>query len=178
MMTSIKKWSLMTSIKKHIIVLYQYLQYYIPFEGQTDEFKFDTFSDIDECSSSPCVNNATCVDHINMYNCTCDEGYEGTHCQTGRGALLAVRGVELPLFCGINLYHAEGTSGRWNIWRYCFHCRQIQMPETNSWALRQSSSDVFFYQNWLLTYKLRWASAGPPVDTSVDIWTWDNKPTC
>ena len=41
------------------------------------------FPDTDECASDPCMNGATCVDQVNQYACTCDAGYEGTHCETG-----------------------------------------------------------------------------------------------
>ena len=41
------------------------------------------FPDIDECASSPCLNGATCEDEVNYYTCTCDDGYTGTHCETG-----------------------------------------------------------------------------------------------
>ena len=34
-------------------------------------------TDIDECSSDPCENGATCIDLLNMYECSCDDGYTG-----------------------------------------------------------------------------------------------------
>ena len=39
--------------------------------------------DINECASNPCANKATCVDGVNLYRCTCVEGYTGTRCETG-----------------------------------------------------------------------------------------------
>ena len=41
------------------------------------------FSDIDECDSSPCMNGATCTDHIDGFNCSCVAGYTGNMCETG-----------------------------------------------------------------------------------------------
>eukprot|EP00058_Branchiostoma_floridae_P027594 XP_002613085.1 hypothetical protein BRAFLDRAFT_89967 [Branchiostoma floridae] len=38
---------------------------------------------IDECSSSPCLNNAACSDLINSYTCVCTGGYTGEHCEIG-----------------------------------------------------------------------------------------------
>ena len=33
--------------------------------------------DIDECQSNPCVNGATCNDHVAFYNCSCVIGWIG-----------------------------------------------------------------------------------------------------
>ncbi|KAG8124142.1 hypothetical protein E2320_019555, partial [Naja naja] len=38
--------------------------------------------DIDECASAPCLNNGTCVDHINYYKCYCQRGFTGIKCET------------------------------------------------------------------------------------------------
>ena len=41
-------------------------------------------SDIEECSSNPCMNGAKCTDAVNSYTCGCVAGgYTGTHCETG-----------------------------------------------------------------------------------------------
>ena len=39
------------------------------------------FPEIDECSSNPCMNAATCHDAVNAYTCDCHEAYSGDHCQ-------------------------------------------------------------------------------------------------
>lgn len=36
--------------------------------------------DVDECASYPCVNGGTCQDDINMFACSCTEGWTGTLC--------------------------------------------------------------------------------------------------
>jgi hypothetical protein len=41
-----------------------------------------SWTDINECSSSPCRNGATCVDGVNSYTCSCVPGYTGVLCQT------------------------------------------------------------------------------------------------
>ncbi|KAK2172864.1 hypothetical protein NP493_923g00015 [Ridgeia piscesae] len=41
-----------------------------------------TERDIDECASSPCENDATCADAVNLYTCHCVVGYMGTRCET------------------------------------------------------------------------------------------------
>lgn len=35
----------------------------------------------DECSSGPCLNNATCNDEVNGYKCGCLPGFVGVHCE-------------------------------------------------------------------------------------------------
>ena len=49
------------------------------------EYMFEYFfpSDINECSSNPCLNGGTCVDQVNGFNCTCVAGYTGTRCERG-----------------------------------------------------------------------------------------------
>ncbi|XP_072021296.1 echinoidin-like [Amphiura filiformis] len=38
---------------------------------------------INECSSTPCVNGATCTDQVGgVYTCSCVAGYTGIHCET------------------------------------------------------------------------------------------------
>ena len=39
--------------------------------------------DIDECASNPCVNGA-CTDGENRWECACEPGWTGEHCDTGR----------------------------------------------------------------------------------------------
>lgn len=37
--------------------------------------------DLNECDSSPCLNNGTCLDVVNGYFCSCRPGYSGDHCE-------------------------------------------------------------------------------------------------
>lgn len=38
---------------------------------------------MDECESQPCLNNGTCIDLINDYQCNCTDGFNGTNCAVG-----------------------------------------------------------------------------------------------
>uniref|UniRef100_A0A914VZ39 Uncharacterized protein n=1 Tax=Plectus sambesii TaxID=2011161 RepID=A0A914VZ39_9BILA len=38
-------------------------------------------TEIDECDSSPCLNNGVCTDTFNGYNCTCLAAFSGTNCE-------------------------------------------------------------------------------------------------
>ena len=40
--------------------------------------------DINECESRPCMNNGTCIDGLNNYNCQCEAGYTGLNCEIGK----------------------------------------------------------------------------------------------
>ena len=44
---------------------------------------FYVISEVDECSSNPCVNGGTCTDQLNRYTCTCESGFTGNNCETG-----------------------------------------------------------------------------------------------
>ena len=37
-------------------------------------------TDIDECSSNPCLNGGTCTELSNGFSCTCFPGFNGTVC--------------------------------------------------------------------------------------------------
>ena len=37
--------------------------------------------EIDECESSPCLNNASCLDDLNSFTCQCMDGFEGALCE-------------------------------------------------------------------------------------------------
>ena len=45
------------------------------------------FSDVNECSSSPCENNGTCSDLVDRFRCVCVRGFTGTKCETGASSL-------------------------------------------------------------------------------------------
>ena len=36
--------------------------------------------DVDECTTSPCENAATCVDELDGYTCQCTDQWLGTNC--------------------------------------------------------------------------------------------------
>ena len=40
--------------------------------------------DINECKSTPCLNDGLCVDGINSYRCKCKENYVGENCETSK----------------------------------------------------------------------------------------------
>ena len=41
------------------------------------------FTEINECESSPCQHNGTCIDEVNRYSCVCIPGYTGVNCEKG-----------------------------------------------------------------------------------------------
>ena len=47
-------------------------------------------TDMDECQTNACENEATCVDAINGYICQCLSGYRGQFCETEIGMALRI----------------------------------------------------------------------------------------
>ena len=44
-------------------------------------------SDINECESSPCLNNGACTDRINAFSCSCPPGFSGNRCEIGQDSV-------------------------------------------------------------------------------------------
>ncbi|XP_070564050.1 zonadhesin-like [Ptychodera flava] len=42
-------------------------------------------TEIDECSSNPCMNGGTCIDGFDRYDCLCPINYEGQNCESEYG---------------------------------------------------------------------------------------------
>ena len=42
------------------------------------------YTDINECASNPCMNDGTCVDHVDGFTCYCSRGFKGPLCNIGR----------------------------------------------------------------------------------------------
>ena len=68
-----------------VVLQLQYKHRRDQFQVRTTVFHRTAYivSDVDECSSNPCENGATCSDGINEYNCQCAAGYMGANCETG-----------------------------------------------------------------------------------------------
>ena len=41
-------------------------------------------SDINDCEKNGCMNNATCQDGVNSYDCLCRPGFTGDMCETSK----------------------------------------------------------------------------------------------
>lgn len=41
-------------------------------------------TDINECESSPCLNDGTCTEGVNTFACVCTLGFIGVTCDTGK----------------------------------------------------------------------------------------------
>ena len=43
--------------------------------------------DIDDCATNPCLNDGTCADYVNGFDCFCTDGYSGDTCEIGKKLL-------------------------------------------------------------------------------------------
>lgn len=44
----------------------------------------ENITDVDECIiQAPCENNGTCINNYGSYECLCDNGWLGDHCEKG-----------------------------------------------------------------------------------------------
>ena len=53
--------------------------------------------DTDDCYPNPCLNNGTCTDGVNDYNCTCVPGFVGKNCSNSKGFKIksSMQGIEI-----------------------------------------------------------------------------------
>ena len=54
--------------------------------------------DINECESTPCLNDGLCVDGINSYRCKCKENYVGENCETSKCIMFQAMNLSLLKF--------------------------------------------------------------------------------
>lgn len=56
--------------------------------------------DIDYCINVTCKNGGSCVDGLNNYTCSCVDGFQGDHCETGNNtttsSLVIILGASWP----------------------------------------------------------------------------------
>ena len=57
-----------------------------------------SLADINECESNPCVNNGTCNDRINGFNCSCPPGFNGSRCEKGNHNCMLFPGENVTVF--------------------------------------------------------------------------------
>lgn len=72
-------WTLRHSWLSFLQILVPWLLISVVLLSQPSGYRCQT--DIDECASDPCQNNATCYDDINGYSCNCTANYTGLNCE-------------------------------------------------------------------------------------------------
>lgn len=49
-------------------------------------------SEIDHCTSTPCLNNGTCSSRNGTFDCTCSKGWTGRMCEQGINSIYTHQG--------------------------------------------------------------------------------------
>ena len=62
----------------------QLVQFIIVDGRQVYQFILTIPLDTDDCYPNPCLNNGTCTDGVNDYNCTCVPGFVGKNCSNSK----------------------------------------------------------------------------------------------
>ena len=73
---------------------------------------------INNCINNACANNATCVNGINTYICTCPTGYYGQYCQIPLNPCQnnpCSNGICIPSSASASGYYCNCISGKFNI---------------------------------------------------------------
>ncbi len=101
-------------------------------------------SDIDECASSPCENNATCLQDIDFFNCTCVAGFTGTHCETSKTSSFQFFRIRSSTFFSVQNVHRclLSTSRVPSFW----HIPALDDNEVSCFIF---SPSFFFLQIWM-----------------------------
>ena len=62
-------------------------------------------TETNECSSSPCQNNATCYDEINGFTCNCSAGFYGRLCDIGQEEIRLYGCIDFTMQILVALIH-------------------------------------------------------------------------
>ena len=69
-------------------------------------------TDFNECVSSPCRNDGTCVDRPNEWSCLCEAGYAGRQCERGKHLMSKINWAVWHFFGGFFNWQRKTTFAR------------------------------------------------------------------
>lgn len=101
-------------------------------------------SEIDHCTSTPCLNNGTCSSRNGTFDCTCSKGWTGRMCEQGINSIYTHQGhayqtlymyytvvvTEWQEFFCVPFYRCWWVFGQSMLWQQhvCKCCRVLPLP--------------------------------------------------
>ena len=86
--------------------------------------------DTDDCYPNPCLNNGTCTDGVNDYNCTCVPGFAGKNCSNSKSlkisSLTGLRYSDWYWTVNVNgITRKKATSFMFMLWPFWIWARLV-----------------------------------------------------
>lgn len=96
------------------------------------------FLDINECVSSPCLNNGTCTNTIGSYTCACSTVFSGKHCENSKEKFLNICNFlvinllfKYSLECKKWLFYGLDKTNKFNVLRNFILLNEILLCKLN-----------------------------------------------
>ena len=137
------------------IYIYIYAQYHLVAIHRTENWiyyvmccsmisDFDPLPDVNDCTPGVCLNQGTCVDGVNSFQCICAEGWEGQFCGISKSNFCCW--LRKTWFKSAHRFSPFQAS----IWEV--HSSLFDMQKSNEYECNPKTSFIFFSTSMLVVY--------------------------